>query len=444
VSLRSRVALLILALLVAGMTATLLRALRDAQNQVSERLIFTQSLTVELLRLVHSAAGEPGMPELSGELMGRLTMLQEDGYVGIVIDNSADRPNAANLRALRADDVPRWFAHLMGIGDNVFSRQIGTYRGMPVMVSTDPGGQLMQIWNDTKATVIAQMGILLLLNIVIYLMLGRWLNPIERIVGGLHEIEKGDYSGHIKPSGLPELDQITRNVNRLTDVLAASKSENERLQSQAISTQEQERHRLAQELHDSLGQAISAIKAVAVSIGIRSREQLPDIAFSAQSIEKISENAYKAVRELMTALHPSVLDELGLATALEQMVEDWNHHHEAVFCRLEIDGSIDDLDEDQTINVYRIIQESLTNVVKHARATQVEVRFGGAETLKLAICDNGAGFDPASGKRGMGLWNIKDRVNLLHGKLQIDAKPGKGVGLYIEFPRHYVQREQAI
>src|SRR6187399_1729537 len=126
-------------------------------------------------------------------------------------------------------------------------------------------------------------------------MLGRWLSPIDRIVAGVREIEKEDYTHRVPLSGLPELDHITHNINRLTEVLAAAKAENERLQSLAISSQEAERMRLAQELHDSLGQAISAIKAVAVSIGIRTREVLPDIADNAKSVEKIADNAYKSV-----------------------------------------------------------------------------------------------------------------------------------------------------
>jgi two-component system, NarL family, sensor histidine kinase UhpB len=311
------------------------------------------------------------------------------------------------------------------------------------LVRTDSLTHLATLSDFTKADLLSRIGWLLLLNIVIYLMLGRWLQPIDHIVEALHEIEKGDFSKRIALVGMRELDQISSNINHLTEVLGASKADNERLQSESISKGERERLRLARELHDSLGQSIAAIKAVSVSIGMRTREQMPEIADSAHHIEKISDTAYASVRNLMSSLRPSVLDELGLTSGLQQMVDDWNIHHESTFCRLRIDCALDTLDGEQAINVYRIVQESLNNIAKYAQATDAGISVSGNEVLTLAIEDNGIGFDPDTVKKGMGLWNIQDRVNLLKGKFQLVSSPGNGLRLSMEIPREINQRKRS-
>ena len=218
-------------------------------------------------------------------------------------------------------------------------------------------------------------------------------------------------------------------------MLGSSKLDNERLTRQAMSIQEQERRYLAQELHDSLGQAVSAIKAMAVSIANRTKVDQPIISESASNIEKISDDAYKSVRNLMAWLRPAVLDELGFTLALQQMVDDWNVHHEDTFCSLRQEADLSASKEQQQIQVYRIVQEALTNIAKHAEAGRANVVISGQEIVTLMISDDGKGFEGARVRMGIGLSNIRDRANLLHGDLTVSSKKGKGTTLQIEFPR---------
>ncbi|MGV3591312.1 MAG: histidine kinase, partial [Gammaproteobacteria bacterium] len=234
---------------------------------------------------------------------------------------------------------------------------------------------------------------------------------------------------------MPELDQIARKINHLVGVLGVSKSDNERLARQALTAKEQERRYFAQELHDSLGQAVSAIKAMAVSIAMRTRDTDSVAAESATRIEKISDTAYSSVRDLMSWLRPAILDELGLSHALRHMVDEWNAHHDDTFCRLRLEGNVDDLKEEQKINVYRIVQEALTNAAKYADASYIDITLGGQEVLSLIIVDDGVGFDQEKVVLGMGLSGIRDRVNMLQGSLTISSRPGKGASIHVEFPR---------
>ena len=174
---------------------------------------------------------------------------------------------------------------------------------------------------------------------------------------------------------------------------------------------------------------------MAVSIAMRTRDSDPVTAESANKIEKISDTAYSSVRDMMSWLRPAVLDELGLSHALRNMVDDWNTHHEDTFCRFRLESKVDDLKEDQKINVYRIVQEALTNCAKYADASNINITLGGQEVISLIIIDDGQGFDQDKVVLGMGLSGMRDRVNMLQGSLTISSRPGKGTSIHVEFPR---------
>src|SRR5690606_38276787 len=147
---------------------------------------------------------------------------------------------------------------------------------------------------------------------------------------------------------------------------------------------------------------------------------------SAHNIERISDEAYQSVRNLMAWLRPAILDELGLTLALQQMVDDWNAHHEDTFCNLRIDSDLSGLDAQRRIQVYRIVQEALTNVAKHAAADRVEVTVAGIDVAELLSRENGKGFDVETFRSGIGMANIRDRANLLQGQSEVISSPGKG------------------
>ena len=294
----------------------------------------------------------------------------------------------------------------------------------------------------TRTELVSSLFLLLLFSVVVYLALGYWLRPLALMADSLAEMVRGDYGRRVPDMTLPELREVAERINELAAVLGASRSENERLAQQALTIQEQDRRRLAQELHDSLGQAVSAIKATAVSIAMRTDKSDPAVAESALSIERISDTAYSSVRDMMAELRPQVLDELGLVLALQQMVDDWNIFHEDTFCRLKVDGDFSDLAEPQQINLYRIVQETLTNVAKHAQAEQVTITLSGQEVVTLTIADDGVGFTPQRVRTGMGMSGLRDRVLLLRGTLQISSNEGKGTTIQVEVPRKFQLRRR--
>jgi two-component system, NarL family, sensor histidine kinase UhpB len=221
---------------------------------------------------------------------------------------------------------------------------------------------------------------------------------------------------------------------RLTESLA----EQRRLAQRYVLLQEAERKALARELHDELGQYLNAIKLDAVTL----RDEAPALAARQQNAGSIIANAdhvYRTVGDLIRRLRPVGLDELGLAAALEHIVDAARTRAPSTRFRLAIDGDLDRLGESCDLTIYRLVQEGLTNCARHASASDVEVQLAraqtsGSEYITVCMTDNGAGADWASQPRGLGLVGMRERVEALGGELHITTAPGYGFRFVASFP----------
>lgn len=237
----------------------------------------------------------------------------------------------------------------------------------------------------------------------------------------------------------PELHLYMTDVTELTRMqreLADALHENRLLSQRYLEVQEDERRLLARELHDELGQSLNAIKVDAVSIRDQSRE-LPEIRRSAQAIIDVSSQVYETVRSLMRQLRPVALDELGLASAVQYDVEQWQRRHASVKCEFDAEDELEGLDEKVNITVYRLVQECLTNVAKHAAAGSVRISIAQSadgSALIVSVTDDGKGFDPGVRRQGLGLVGLRERVEALGGRLEVDSFPGAGTRIEATVP----------
>lgn len=223
--------------------------------------------------------------------------------------------------------------------------------------------------------------------------------------------------------------------------LGAALADNRRLAQQYVELQETERKSLARELHDELGQYLNVIKLDAV--GIRDDAQASQTATHrrASTIVEICDHIHGALATLIRELRPTGLDELGLEAALEHCVETWRARLPDVSLRLDIAGDFSALPESVTVTVYRLVQEALTNVAKHASASRVNVRLDraggrGAEddTVLAVVSDDGVGTLHALSTRGLGLIGMRERVMTLRGTLVFNSSPGRGFELSARIP----------
>ena len=223
--------------------------------------------------------------------------------------------------------------------------------------------------------------------------------------------------------------------------LEAALADNRRLARQYVELQEGERKSLARELHDELGQYLNVIKLDAVGIRDDSHASPATTHRRASTIVEICDHIHSALATLIRELRPTGLDELGLAAALEHCVETWRERLPGVSLRLDIAGDFSALPESVTLTLYRLVQEALTNVAKHAAASRVNVlleraggRQGQGDTILAAVSDDGVGASPSSSTRGLGLIGMRERVMTLQGTLVFNSSPGRGFELSARIP----------
>ncbi len=225
-------------------------------------------------------------------------------------------------------------------------------------------------------------------------------------------------------AGLVGLVYHTR-ISRLRAIAEAKTLFSRRL----IESQEAERKRIASELHDGLGQNLVVIKNRA-ALGIKKGDDKERVAKEFNNISESATQALDEVREITNNLRPQLLDRLGLTKAITAMLKK-------VSDVVEIESEIDSIDnlfnESEEISVYRIIQESLNNVIKHANAANAIVKIKRTENqILITIEDNGKGFDTSNIKSGLGLVGLKERAQLLNAALLIESKIGKGTAIQVE------------
>ncbi len=445
-SLSLRLNLLITSLFVLVFIFGTLLVVNNARRAVHEETRSTANLTLSLLELAFTSIGSPEQQGLmSSRLIGQLRHLERTRHLRIELlraDGSNLSSGSDDMRPRQAD-APAWFIHVVEPEAIPLRKELvvpdAPFR--EIVIHADPTDEISEAWDDSRSLLGLLFLFSLLANAMVFFTLRRWLRPVAAIGAALEGIQQGDYKPRLSPVALPELQLIAERFNQMAEVLERIHDENRRLAQLSLHIQEEERRHLAHELHDELGQSISAIKAVAVSIAQHPKLTDPAVRESATTIAGISSHVYAVVRGMMQRLRPVILDELGLVMALQEMVDDWNTHHQDVFCRLETSGELGQLGDDVDITVFRIVQEALTNIVKHAAASEVGIELRltqqketGAHLVELTISDNGQGFDRQDYTRGLGLLGMQERVLALGGELEIDTRPGQGLQLNVRIP----------
>jgi signal transduction histidine kinase len=225
--------------------------------------------------------------------------------------------------------------------------------------------------------------------------------------------------------------------------LRQSREELRELAAVSHAAREQERARVARELHDEVGGALTALKMDTAWILERLQGREPALADKIATMQKMLDNTVAATRRMSSDLRPMMLDDLGLVPAVEWLVHEFQQRT-GIVCELAFAAPDFPLSSEQATACFRILQESLTNITKHAGATQVEVTLEiEADTLILTVRDNGSGFDAAGPrpKRSYGLMGIRERAYLLGGNVRIDSNPGEGTVIEARLPLEMTANE---
>ncbi|HZQ60097.1 MAG TPA: PAS domain-containing sensor histidine kinase, partial [Casimicrobiaceae bacterium] len=230
------------------------------------------------------------------------------------------------------------------------------------------------------------------------------------------------------------LRDITERV-KAEEALRASKQELQELATAANAAREQEQSRIARELHDELGQALTALKMMTAWIAQRTPPENLEMTAKTERMSSVIDNTLKAASRISAQLRPLILDDLGLVPALEWLIEGFVDRT-GIECDFATEGDLE-LDDARKSAVFRVVQESLTNVTRHAKATHVRVRVARSEdAIAIHVRDNGVGFDmPAERSRtSRGLLGMRERAYLLGGEFAIRSAPGEGTAVDVRIP----------
>jgi len=201
------------------------------------------------------------------------------------------------------------------------------------------------------------------------------------------------------------------------------------------SVREGERAHIAREIHDEMGQALTALKMDLSVIGLQSAKKVPRVAGQVQDLKQRVDALIQMVRNVATALRPAALD-LGILPGIEWLVDEFQKRN-GIPCAVKVENGEVDLPEDRAIVLFRILQESLTNIARHADARNVEILLRRDAThIRLDVKDDGKGFDTEAtgGKKTFGLLGMRERVIMLHGSLNITSIPGEGTQVSVSIP----------
>ena len=263
------------------------------------------------------------------------------------------------------------------------------------------------------------------------------LRPLSDLESTAALVSSGDLAARVPPSMLADRDiaRVGSTLNTLLDRLTEGQVRARRLASQVISAQDEERARVARELHDSTAQILTAVM---LQLGAAARESSsPSLDARIATLRELTSEALEEVRLLSHTMHPRVLDDLGLGAALEWLARQ-TREQESLDVQVELPNGEPQLSAPLASVLYRVAQEALRNSARHAGARRVRVtlaRDGGVASLDVE--DDGRGFDVRRAEErrpGMGLFSMRERVALVNGTLTVTSAAGRGTRVHATIP----------
>ena len=441
-SLRAQINLIVSALtllFVAVVLALQLDSLRDA---VREEVVAANRVATQLLERTawhYAMQGPPAMLQfLTG--VGRvrsndITLI--DRSSGEVLYRSPPSPYKAGR------DAPDWFAALVSPPP---AMQVVEFPNGRLEVRANASRAVLDGWEHFLVLIGSAAALLLAANGLVYALVGRAVRPFGVIVHALDALKSGRFDVALPPLRGTEAATIGAAFNRMVGVLEQNIASERRAvlaESQLSDTRElarwveqrveQERQLIARELHDELGQSVTAMRSMALSIAQRVGPFDAQAEQAARLIADESSRLYDAMHGMIPRLAPLVLDSLGLPEALADLVERTRRSHAGVRIDLQVDIGAAPLSSDAALTLYRAAQEGITNALRHGQASHVELRVQGAT---LCLRDNGQGLAPDWQQRPghHGLRWLGERVQALGGRLAVSPGPTAGAVLQVELP----------
>ncbi len=379
------------------------------------------------------------LPQAGQELYLQRLVQSFDGnrHVRVALLEGATERTVSRLAT--ADPVPGWYQRLLEMPRQERVDSAAALHGRLLRVTTDARNEIGESWTQFRDGA-AILGLFSLLVLgLLHLAMARIAGPIVRLRAGFEALGGGDYAAQVRARGPREITALGEGFNRMTVRLKILEEANRKLTGQMLAIQDEERAELARDLHDEMGPFLFTMRLDAEAIETQARQCGQDgIAARAQALSGTVRRIQSHVRDLLKQLRPDGLAETGLKTAIGNLASFWERHHGGIAIRLEAEAESYGAGSDAVI--YRLIQEGLTNAVRHGGARNVLIRIhAGDDRILVLVEDDGAGFSAAREDGpdggGMGIRGMRERLAAIRGSLRLEARPGGGTLLSAEIPR---------
>jgi two-component system, NarL family, sensor histidine kinase UhpB len=366
-----------------------------------------------------AVAGRQGERLPREPLESLVTDFNGDRHLRVSLVDNTGATVVASSPLVPREPAPRWFFRLIA-SPSMFVRAdlpdpSSAYRS--ILLETDPHNEIGEAWSDIvlSLAVLATFCGLVLLSV--YWTIGRALRPLRDLSAAFSRIGAGDYAAHITERGPLELARICHGFNRMARRLNEMEGKNRHLAEQLAVVQDEERSDLARDLHDEIGPLLFAVSVDLASIRQQTELPLnPTIVSRLDAIRDAVSQMQRHVKSILGRLRPPTLLDLGPAQAIDNLIVFWRARYPAVVFDVHVPpNSFGPAIDEQ---IYRIIQESLNNALRHGRAQHIAiaVRLSTDGVISVDVSDDGVGFQSPDGA-GFGLLGMQERVQSLGGTL---------------------------
>jgi two-component system, NarL family, sensor histidine kinase UhpB len=352
---------------------------------------------------------------------------------------SGDIPTATIPAVERSllGEAPAWFVRVIGVAPQAerIPVTLGTRDYGTILLETDPYNETLEVWSEFTDSLVAPSVFCGLTILLIYGFVGRTLRPLNRLADALEEIADGRYRTRIAGRLTPELARLRDSFNRMAARLAETDAENRRLNEQLVTLQEQERSELARDLHDEVSPYLFAINADAATASrLLNERRTSEASVHIHSIAEAVRHMQRQVRRMLGRLRPIGLAEFGLREAIENLVAFWRRRRPEIRYEVEISPECEGLGDLVDTTICRIIQEALSNAIRHAEPRLIAVSVEcDRDEVRVSIADDGQGMDEHGGL-GYGLLGIRERVSAVGGRFSFSNTPGAGFAVIAVLP----------
>ncbi len=442
-SLRNRVLfsifITLLLSLVAGGAFTYWHALKKIETEMSAAIAVGG-------RFAHNAvddAEEPINPQRRLDLL--VADFDGDRHLRATLSVNGKVVKASKL-AEPESPAPRWFYGLLAGPPKVLNVELpSVFKNYgSVTLRTDASNEIAEVWSDVGLTLSVLTIFCALVLAFVYWILSSAIRPLQDLTAAFARVGERDYRERVSERGPLELVRLYHGFNRMVERLQHAEQQNKRLQEQLATVQDEERADLARNLHDEIGPLLFAADVDAVAIEQLAKngghEQIPErVGIIRQAIGKMQRH----VRDILGRLRPAVLLDVGLAHAIDNLASFWRGHRPNLNFRLDVPD--ESLGETLDGTVYRVVQESLSNAVRHGNPSTIEILVERQSdgSVGIRIQDDGGGLKSNGRPGGVGIIGMQERVATLGGKLEVKDRPdGRGVVVSARIPPRAGARER--